>query len=159
MTDDTQQPDPFSELRGLIEAAHLTPLPWKHGNPTGWIWCPSAKGGDRHVADIRGWGYFTGEGFGALGLSGDEALTHQRAVGDLICAAVNSLGALLDERDRLRAALQEIADQCPTYDGDFDEFATPSDFGNAEDYAHERWRMSEGSLGDTARQALSQEIG
>jgi hypothetical protein len=110
----TQSPG-ISELRGLLEKASLTPLPWKHGNPTGWIWCASAKGGDRHVADIRGWGYFTGGGHGALGLSGDEALAHQKAVGDLIVEGLNSLPTLLDDLagaqgdiERLREALGEF---------------------------------------------------
>lgn len=54
------------------------PTTWKHENGT--IWCPSAKGGDRPVLDMRGWGYLTGKGHGALGLDSETAAKEQDAL-------------------------------------------------------------------------------
>lgn len=85
--------------------------PW----PAGWIAAPSLKGGDTHVADVRGWGYLTGGGHGALGLDGDAAVRIQAAIGVVIAEAVNRLvwpdtvsAATRDEADtvaRLRAPI------------------------------------------------------
>ena len=63
----------------------------------------------RMVADIRGWGYLTGKGDGALGLSEDEGIAAQRELITGIVAAVNALPelvALRKEVGRLRAELE-----------------------------------------------------
>jgi hypothetical protein len=65
----------------------------------------------RLIADVRGWGYLTGKGDGALGLSDDEALKVQREVMALICAAINALEELVAMGRRvaeLEARVQEL---------------------------------------------------
>ena len=52
------------------------------------------KKGVFNVADVRGWGYFTGKGHGALGLNEDEAVQIQTANAHLIAAAPEMLEAL-----------------------------------------------------------------
>ena len=96
--------DELEAVRARAEAAH--PGPWTHGNPTSWIWGPSEKGGVTHVADIRGWGYLTGHGHGALALSQEEALARQAATGAFIAHARTDIPALLDEVERLREDLE-----------------------------------------------------
>jgi hypothetical protein len=44
-------------------------------------------GGETPICDIRGWGYLTGQGHGALGLSEKEAIAVQRAIADYIASA------------------------------------------------------------------------
>lgn len=68
--------------------------PWKVGPYASDVWAPSAKGGDTKVCDIRAWGYLTGKGAGALGLSDDEAVAIQTANARLIAAAPDMLAAL-----------------------------------------------------------------
>jgi len=46
-------------------------------------------GGRCHVADIRGWGYLTGQGQ-ALAMSSDEAVDAQRKTAEFIVAAMNA---------------------------------------------------------------------
>lgn len=66
--------------------------PWR---PEGaWIWGRSLKGGANHVADVRGWGYLTGHGHGALALDGNEAKEIQNSIGHLLAAAPDLLNAL-----------------------------------------------------------------
>lgn len=81
----TQQPDPFSELRGLMEkgARGISGLPWKVVPEAG---KPILRGQVGNIAHgfIATWPEF-----------------------DLIVAAVNALPALLDERDRLIAEVAE----------------------------------------------------
>jgi hypothetical protein len=55
---------------------------------------PSLKGGDAKVCDIRGWGYLTGKGHGALGLPEAEAIAIQEANARLIAAAPELFEAL-----------------------------------------------------------------
>lgn len=70
---------------------YLEPGAWKLDPHIGWIWAPSLKGGNTHVGtvELRGWGYLTGGGHGALGLPGDEAAKAQDAIGEFVVAAVN----------------------------------------------------------------------
>jgi hypothetical protein len=51
------------------------------------IWGDSLKGGDTMLAQVRGWGYLTGGGSGALGLSEEDGMAAQKAWGDFIAAA------------------------------------------------------------------------
>ena len=57
--------------------------------------------GPARVADMRGWGYLTGGGHGALGLSETEAWAIQKANASLICVAVNHYRAVRPARDAL----------------------------------------------------------
>lgn len=56
----------------------------------GYIWAQSAKGGETVFANIRGWGYMTGRGHGALGLAEAEAVALQRQWGEMFAAALNA---------------------------------------------------------------------
>jgi hypothetical protein len=58
---------------------------------------------DRHmtICDIRGWGYLTGKGHGALGLDHDTAVAIQTAHGNLLASAP----ALKAENEELRNQL------------------------------------------------------
>ena len=50
-------------------------------------------------------------------------------------------------------ALEKISERCPPFDGD--PYATPSDFGNSEDYAKHVEQMISSYTGDIARAALN----
>jgi hypothetical protein len=66
--------------------------PYKLDKFAAYIWAPSEKGGDfplmddiaenGKVARMRGWGYYTGKGHGALGLDPDEAVRRTRLTGE-----------------------------------------------------------------------------
>lgn len=66
--------------------------PWKLDKFACYVWAPSEKGGDfplmddiaenGRVAELRGWGYYTGRGHGALGLLTDDAKNRQRLTGE-----------------------------------------------------------------------------
>lgn len=47
-------------------------------------------GGATIVIDIRGWGYLTGHGSGALGLSEADGIAEQRAFARHVVAALNA---------------------------------------------------------------------
>jgi len=74
------------------------------------VWGESLKGGDTHVIDIRGWGYLTGGGHGALGLSEADGIAAQRAVQAYIVAAWNAVPALIAENRAYREALEPFAE-------------------------------------------------
>ena len=65
----------------------FTPGPWLVGYRALDVVANSLKGGFCKVCDIRGWGYLTGKGDGALGLPPHEAEAIQRANAALIAAA------------------------------------------------------------------------
>lgn len=99
-----------AELREIAERArrHHAPGRWSRG-PGAYIWAPSLKGGDNHVADVRGWGYLTGRGHGALGLSSEEAMKTQDAWGEHIATFCPEVVlALLDELEAVRANLAAL---------------------------------------------------
>ncbi len=75
-------------------AARPMPGPWKVGYRGTAVFATGAKGGDQKVCDIRGWGYLTGNGAGALGLPAAEAVEIQLANARLIAAAPLMLQAL-----------------------------------------------------------------
>lgn len=74
------------------------------------IWAKSLKGGNAHIADVRGWGYFTGMGHGALGLTEDEGIEAQRQIGQFI-AATNpaTIKALIAELKEARRLMEPFA--------------------------------------------------
>lgn len=101
-----------AELAQLAEAAtsRTDGGEWK-ADPYGirQIWAKSLKGGDTHIADIRGWGYLTGGGHGALGLSDDEGLEAQRQIAAFIAAAnPATVLDLIAEVAALRGAKWEV---------------------------------------------------
>lgn len=71
-----------------LAAESLAPLTVDHA---GYIWGRSKKGGKTVIANVRGWGYLTGKGAGALGLTEAEGIDIQREWGEMICEAVNEL--------------------------------------------------------------------
>lgn len=75
----------MSEFKG-------TPGPWHVGYGITGIGCTNAKiGGHAKLFDVRGWGYFTGDGHGGLGLSYEEAMAIQKANACLVAAAPDLL--------------------------------------------------------------------
>lgn len=83
------------------------------------IWAKSLKGGNAHIADVRGWGYFTGMGHGALGLTEDEGIEAQRQIGQFIAAAnPATIKALIAELKEARAALEPFAAHFVIYQAD-----------------------------------------
>ncbi len=72
-----------------------TPGPWRVDPVCLAVLATNAKiGGDTKICDIRGWGYLTGHGHGALGLPEDEARAVQASNAHLIAAAPAMLEAL-----------------------------------------------------------------
>lgn len=71
------------------------------------IWADGQKGGPTHVLDVRGWGYLTGRGHGALGLTEDEGIAAQRAVQAYVVASWNALPALINQIEGMRAACED----------------------------------------------------
>lgn len=64
--------------------------PWENDGH-GMIWAREVSKGPMHIADIRGWGYLTGRGHGALGLSHEIAAEIQDSNAALIAAAPDLL--------------------------------------------------------------------
>jgi len=71
--------------------AEPLPGPWTVGFRALNVFAPSEKGGVTNVCDIRGWGYLTGKGHGALSLPQEEAEAIQWATARLIAAAPEML--------------------------------------------------------------------
>ncbi|MHB8287115.1 MAG: hypothetical protein ACYDD1_20900 [Caulobacteraceae bacterium] len=77
------------------------------------IFAPSLKGGETRVADLRGWGYLTGRGHGALGLSEDQAIAAQNIVGRLLVAAPALADAAAPIVDILEDEERRLGDEPP----------------------------------------------
>lgn len=91
-----------AELRRLSEAAFKGDLrlsPFKTN-----LLSDSPKGGDVKLFDVRGWGFYTGKGHGALGLSETEARAKQDANADFAAAAWNYARTRISAEDRARGA-------------------------------------------------------
>lgn len=92
------------ELRELY--AKATPGEWIDSDGYGdMIFAPSEKGGTFIVAQVRGWGYFTGNGSGGMGMSDTDAMEQQNYNAGFIAACHNAMPELLDEIERLRTEL------------------------------------------------------
>lgn len=76
--------------------------PWSVDSHALGIWGPSRKGGETKLLDIRGWGYLTGHGHGALALPADEATAIQKAMGEFVAHARTDIPALVAECRSLR---------------------------------------------------------
>jgi hypothetical protein len=87
----------LDRLEELAKAAtaHLAGHDLKASTHGRMIFGQSKKGGDAHVLDIRGWGYLTGGGGGALGLSEEQAIKAQKAVEAYAVAAWNAVPELI----------------------------------------------------------------
>lgn len=71
-----------------------TPGPWEIGYGGAYVGCRNEKiGGFAKLFDVRGWGYLTGNGHGALGLNGDKAAEIQFANARLAASAPELLEA------------------------------------------------------------------
>jgi hypothetical protein len=129
---------------GEAVVAH-TPGPWEVDKFTYWITASNVAKGPMHVADIRGWGYLTGKGDGALGMEYDAAVEVQKANARLIAAAPDML-------DALRNVQKLIAEAAMTgfnyKDGDWPErlFASQQVTSAAIESATGHRRISEKSL-------------
>jgi hypothetical protein len=82
------------------------PGEWTCDN-AGYIWADSLKGGRTHMIDVRGWGYLTGGGLGALGLKATDAERLQDDLGRLLCAAPDMLASLQTMRDYVSDRLMD----------------------------------------------------
>lgn len=67
----------------------------------GYVWCNSAKGGKTVFANVRGWGYLTGQGSGALGLDEDAAIAEQERWAALMTEALNAyaMGSVIQKAE------------------------------------------------------------
>jgi hypothetical protein len=91
------------------------PGQWTCDN-VGYIWADSLKGGRTHMIDVRGWGYLTGRGMGALDLDAKEAERLQDELGALLCAAPELLKALTGLADAVSAAWPGLENLPPLAD-------------------------------------------
>lgn len=106
----TRETADHAELARLAEAASAH-LASPNLNADGFglqIWGDSLKGDDTHVLDVRGWGYLTGGGSGALGLSEGDGIAAQRAIQAYVVAAWNAVPALLSEIAALRGERDDV---------------------------------------------------
>lgn len=67
---------------GDLQAFMKYPLAYEPRS--GWFYIDHPKKGWSHIADIRGWGFLTGGGSGALGLDYEEAKAIQNAIAEEI---------------------------------------------------------------------------
>ena len=92
--------------------------PWHLDKHAVYIFAPAEKGGAFPLGDevcggrvmrLRGWGYYTGRGHGALALPEDEAAKRQRLTGEHIarCSPEN-IAALLDALSASRARSEAL---------------------------------------------------
>lgn len=95
--------------------------PWQLDAFACYVWAPSEKGGDfplmdelgekGRVAELRGWGYYTGHGHGALGLDPDEGKRRQKLTGEHVArldpATVKALATELLNRRSVTSQASE----------------------------------------------------
>ena len=89
-----------------LDGLDLARPPWRYCDQTQTIFGNSDKG-EHYVAMIRGWGHYTGNGHGALGLPSDVAIEVQQAIG-LRISKLPELEALVAAQDaRIRGLERE----------------------------------------------------
>lgn len=77
----------------------------------GWFYIEHPDKGWSHIADIRGWGFLTGGGNGALGLSDDEAKAIQDAIANEIVKLWNArLHEPTTEQEAFNTTLDEASE-------------------------------------------------
>lgn len=86
----------------------------------GYIWMSGKKGGQTLLAQIRGWGYLTGRGDGALGLPEKEAVQEQLRWGDMIVEALNEYRTPPDRAIEAERILVDIAVLFARYEAEHD---------------------------------------
>lgn len=96
------------------DPSKATARPWRVDEHAFSIYSDNVPKGPMRVLDIRGWGYLTGKGLGALGLSDAEGLAVQKANAALICEAVNAFDSHKALIAELCEALRNIASLCDT---------------------------------------------
>jgi hypothetical protein len=89
------------EVDKLLETAIKGP--YEYDGIT-YIWMTDPKRGKTMVGQVRGWGYLTGKGVGALGLSDKQAQEIQDATGKLLAASWD----LAVENKKLRAEHERL---------------------------------------------------
>ena len=75
----------------MRERGWLTWGPFRYDEYGAMVWADGAPKDPVRIIDIRAWGYLTGKGHAALGLTNAEAVAIQNDIG-------NTLVALLNER-------------------------------------------------------------
>ena len=106
-----------------LDGLDLARPPWRYCDQTQTIFGNSDKG-EHYVAMIRGWGHYTGNGHGALGLPSDVAIEVQQAIG-LRISKLPELEALVAAKD---ARIRELENRLhPTHISMDDDFYTQSD--------------------------------
>lgn len=69
-----------------------------------YIWAKSLRGGETTILEASGWGYLTGGGHGALGLTGETAMAAQKAWLDYVALAnPQNVSSLLSDYAALEA--------------------------------------------------------
>jgi len=107
----------IASIRAGLEG--VTPGPWELDKFASYIWAPFEKGGkfpilddigkDDKVARLRGWGHYTGDGLHALRLSPEEAVKHQRLLGEHIAHCdPGTIKAILDALEASEARVKEL---------------------------------------------------
>lgn len=79
------------------------PAPWHVDPLSASVYATDVPKGPARVADMRGWGYLTGKGHGALALSENEAIDIQRANAAFLVKAVNNHDALIEALKKIAA--------------------------------------------------------
>jgi hypothetical protein len=101
------------------------PAPWRVDPHSFSIYAQDVPKGPARVADMRGWGYLTGKGHGALGLPEALAIETQKANADFIVKAVNNHDALVETLKLARARIEYLGAVCTNsthFQANSDEF-------------------------------------
>lgn len=107
----------IAAIRKALEAGP-TPGEWRVGYSASEIGCENQKiGGLAKLFDVRGWGYLTGNGHGALGMIREDAARMQDANAALVasCNPV-AMTAVLAEIDRIKADNERMREALEFYD-------------------------------------------
>jgi hypothetical protein len=101
----------MTDLTKLREAAEkVSERTWTPDRTGGFIWARDHKGAFP-IAEVRGWGHYTGKGVGALGLDFQDAMTKQSAVRDFIALAnPATILSLIDRCEKLTEALTGLVE-------------------------------------------------
>lgn len=74
----------------MIDHETIGAPPYRYCDRTKKVWGQNAKiGGETVICDMRGWGYLTGHGHGALAMSDEDAWKAQDEMGSRIARLLN----------------------------------------------------------------------